>query len=413
MLMAMVVIWNGYGTFTFSQIIASHIVTPLYIALPLIMIAAFTKSAQFPFHEWLADAMAGPTPVSAFLHSSTMVKAGVFVIMILLPLFQSTGMLSIILIIGIISAFIGATNALVETNIKKILAYSTIEDLGLILVALGLNSIPAAITLFIVQGFYKALLFMSAGVMIKANDDEEDSRKLTSIFSYKPLAIATIIAVLSIAGIFPLSGFFAKFGIESAANNFLVYALLLLIEFITSLYIFRWLFIPSKQKKTKNAEYSLSPKSMLIPIYVLAGFVAAATLVYLYSPSYISITGARFSFDMIKVLIETAIAVSGALASLAIYRTRGLDLRGGPAYKALHNSSITNEAYALIAKGFDKISEGIWAFDQALYYTVESGARGTMVLSNGIKNFANGTQSRYTLAFVVGAAVIILILVLL
>ena len=129
MLAAILIIWSTYGTFSFSVILqqAGFHSAAMSAALALIMLAAFTKSAQFPFHEWLPDAMKCLAPVSAFLHSSTMVKAGVFIVAVLLPLFAAYNMLHILLIFGIITAVLGITNALAETNIKRMLAYSTLD----------------------------------------------------------------------------------------------------------------------------------------------------------------------------------------------------------------------------------------------------------------------------------------------
>ena len=125
-----------------------------------------------------------------------MVKAGVFLSVIMLPMFASYNLLNILLVIGIITAIVGATNALAESQIKRILAYSTIEDLGLMFIALGLNAVIAALLLFVVQTFYKALLFMSAGAIMKANNNEGEIDRIRTSSAGKPLLIAILIGVL-------------------------------------------------------------------------------------------------------------------------------------------------------------------------------------------------------------------------
>jgi NADH-quinone oxidoreductase subunit L len=135
-------------------------------------IAIFTKSAQFPFHEWLTDAMEGPTPVSAYLHSSTMVKAGVFAAILLFPPLPGNGMLPIILVFGIITAILSTFGALRELHIKKVIAYSTIQELSIMFIAIGSGALLAAVYFFFVQTFYKALLFFSAGNIMEATGSE-------------------------------------------------------------------------------------------------------------------------------------------------------------------------------------------------------------------------------------------------
>ena len=418
MMMAMLMIWSLYHSFSFATIMSEPIVPAAWLPMLLILIAAFTKSAQFPFHEWLPDAMEGPTPVSAFLHSSTMVKAGVFVVALLLPLFASYHLLSIILIVGIVTAIIGAANALTETRIKRILAYSTIEDLGLMFVALGLNAIVAAMLLFVVQTFYKSLLFMSAGAMMRANNEEEQIDKLHSNTAGKPLLIATVIGVLSIAGVFPLSGFFGKAGIEaSATTNMLVYLVLLVVGFASSVYMFRWLFLPLKKAAASSrdigANFSFIPVQMLIPIYVLAALAVGGSLMYVYVPSYLSGYG-RIApvLAPASVAVETVVVMLGlALAYVVYFRRSGKRLADAHrlVYASLYNGVFVNAFYAGVARLFGTISSAIDTFDYELYRIVRALAAGVLDFAELLRRVESGQVNAYILVFLLGILAIIIV----
>jgi NADH-quinone oxidoreductase subunit L len=422
MFFAIIIIWNSYHTFTFSLLLQqTSLSSPMTLALLLIMFAVFTKSAQFPFHEWLADAMKGPTPVSAFLHSSTMVKAGVFLIAILLPLFLAYHLTYLLVIFGIISAIIGVTNAIAEPQIKRVLAYSTIEDLGLMFVALGLGSILAAIMLFAVQTFYKALLFMSSGAMIRANDGEEEMEKMYNNPSYLKLSIPLVIGVASLAGLYPLSGFFGKAGIIASTNNFFVYGILLVIELASSIYIFRWLFMPIQNKqdvKTKQvmANYKTTPKSMVIPIYILAIMaVVGGFVIYSYLPSYLSQYGVRsFSISILDITLSTLLVVAGILASYKFFylKTNSLTAKDGFIYKLLYNNEVTNKFYSYTASAVLFASNAIDAFDYLLYGLIKEAAHNVSSLGNLIKKIETGDTSTYLIVFLIGMVIIVAIFIL-
>lgn len=421
MFIALLLIWGSFQTFSFAAIMQSAQYQSLRIPLLLIALAVFTKSAQFPFHEWLPDAMEGPTPVSAFLHSSTMVKAGVFLIAVLLPLYSITGMLFLILYFGLISAMVGATNALTEKHIKRILAYSTIEDLGLMFVALGANALIAAMLLFIAQTFYKALLFMSAGAAMKANKEEENIDRIYNFSSHKPLFIATIVGVASIAGIFPLSGFFGKIGIEISAASMQVYVVLLGIELISSIYIFRWLFVPIKNAPEKLAidvkiNYKSTPKSMLLPIYVLAILVIAGSLVYLYVPQYLS----QYSYPTVQIgyqdiAIESTVVAAGFLVAYRTYFKKSgakLESRHRNVYKILYNSILTNEFYINVTKFFYAMAYSIDNFDFGLYKIVKREANTILEYGDVLKRMETGKLNTYIIVFILGLLLLILIFIL-
>ncbi|MGD0728930.1 MAG: proton-conducting transporter membrane subunit [Candidatus Micrarchaeaceae archaeon] len=421
MLIAIIIVWSTFGTFSFQAILLKSAGNSgaMEIALVLIMLAAFTKSAQFPFNEWLADAMKGPTPVSAFLHSSTMVKAGVFLIAVLLPLFIQYNLLYLLLAFGIITTIIGITNALSENNIKRILAYSTMEDLGLMLIALGTGSLVAAMILFVVQTFYKALLFMNSGAMIKANNNEEDITKMYNNASNLKLSIPTVMGVLSLAGLFPLSGFFGKTAIVASANSFLIYYILIAFSFLSSLYIFRWLFVPMKKKNEKRAEtaktgYKLIPRSMQISIYALAVLVCAASIIYFYLPSYLLGKSTVFAITELQIIISTAIvAIALIISYVLFYRKKyvSIDSRN-PVHNIIYNNVLTNRAYSSFAHVFDLISKGIDEYDYTVYELIKQAAHSVVALGNILKKLDDGETSTYLAAFVIGFVIIILFLML-
>lgn len=411
MLSAIVILWNTYGTFSFDSILAAPATNGLYAAALLIIIAVFTKSAQFPFTEWLADAMEGPTPVSAFLHSSTMVKAGVFLAIVLMPIFLKVHLLYIFLIIGAFSAVLGVLNALSENHIKRILAYSTIEDLGLMFVAVGLNAFGAAILLFVVQTFYKALLFMSAGSIIKANNGKENIFKIFGSTNNKLLFVVVIIGVLSLAGIFPLSGFFGKIGIDVSANSIPIYVILALIEFGSSIYIFRWLFIPMRKTTNKSliVRFGKLPKSMLLPPVILAGLVFVGDLIYFYMPNYLGIR--QFSIGLIDPIIESLIVFIGLIIAYIVYRRKHMLGIHNNLKRLMYNSAPINAAYYTIALAFTETGKLFCYFDSLLFRLFDEIGRGTFILGNEIRNIVNGDTNVYVAGMTIGIILLVLFVV--
>lgn len=424
MLAGIVIIAVNVGSFDYSAIL-SNISGPGPLVLPalLILIAAFTKSAQFPFHEWLSDAMEGPTPVSAFLHSSTMVKAGVFLIITLVPLYIQTGLQSLILVVGLLSAIVGASNALTSKHIKKILAYSTIEDLGLMFVAVGLNAIYAGVLFFFVQSFYKALLFMGAGSIMHANGDEEDIFKTYNSTTRKSIFIPIAIGVLSIAGVFPLSGFFGKALIGNAASsNPIVYLVLVLVEIASSTYAFRWLFIPMRHMNFEDEEleppnYKAVPMAMVVPMLVLAVLVFAADAGYFLLPQYlggyIPIVGQ--SVTVTEFLAVNAVALIGFYSAYRIYRKNHrfyLSSTNQGLYTLLYNNVITNRVYDYIGKSTFRLAESLSKLDYTIDRATYSFSDALIKSGYAVKGMVDGQVNTYLLAFVAGFAILVLMFVL-
>lgn len=212
----------------------------------LLFAGAAGKSAQFPLLVWLPDAMEGPTPVSALIHAATMVTAGVFMVARLGPVFQLSPAASwTVAVSGAGTAFLAATAALVQTDLKKVLAYSTVSQLGIMFAAVGVGAYAAGIFHLITHAFFKALLFLGAGSVMHAMDGETDIRRFGGLKSHMPVTAATfVVGFLTISGIFPLSGFFSKDAILSAVfasgtRGQLLWIVLAITSFLTALYTAR------------------------------------------------------------------------------------------------------------------------------------------------------------------------------
>ena len=249
-----------------------------------LFMGAMGKSAQLFLHTWLPDAMEGPTPVSALIHAATMVTAGIFLVARCSPLFElSPSVLSFITIIGASTAFFAATVALVQNDIKRIVAYSTCSQLGFMFVALGSGAYQIAIFHLFTHAFFKALLFLGSGSVIHAVSDEQDIRKMGGLWRLIPITwIVMLIGTLGLTGAPLMSGYYSKDGIIEAAfvsttqgHNFAFY-LLVFSALLTSFYSWRLIFLTfhGKNNISKDifSKIHESPKVMLFPLFVLTFF---------------------------------------------------------------------------------------------------------------------------------------------
>ncbi len=215
----------------------------LSIICLLLFVGAAGKSAQIPLYVWLPDAMEGPTPVSALIHAATMVTAGVYIVARNAVLFSHAPLvLAIIAIVGALTALMAASIAVVQTDIKRVLAYSTISQLGLMFLAAGVGAVSAAVFHLVTHAFFKALLFLGSGVVIHALAGEQDMRRMGGLKRYLPLTFVTmVIGALAIAGAPPLAGFFSKDEIllQAFGRNRALWALGSLTSLLTAFYMFR------------------------------------------------------------------------------------------------------------------------------------------------------------------------------
>ncbi|NPA14014.1 MAG: NADH-quinone oxidoreductase subunit L [Aquificae bacterium] len=278
-LAGLVLLWLVTGTLNIQEInhMAELAAIPLFAAAASALLmfgGAVGKSAQFPLFPWLLDAMEGPTPVSALIHAATMVNAGVFLVGRLFPFYEYSGILYVIMAIGAVSAFIAVLGATVHREIKKIIAFSTMENLGLMFVGLGAGSLAAGLFHLVSHATFKALLFLAAGNVIHFTH-EKDAFKLGGLLKIMPVTAALfLIGILSLSGIPPFSGFYSKEWIvheAKMAGDPIVFAFVLTAAVLTIFYGFRlWFRIftgePTEAAKHAREAYPI----MLIPIGILA-----------------------------------------------------------------------------------------------------------------------------------------------
>jgi NADH-quinone oxidoreductase subunit L len=251
---------------------------PLTVLTMLLFVGAIGKSAQLPLFTWLPDAMAGPTPVSALIHAATMVTAGIYMIArsnILYSMAPFT--MEVVAIVGLATALFAALIALTQNDIKKVLAYSTVSQLGYMFLGLGVGAYTGSFFHVLTHAFFKALLFLGAGSVIHAMSDEQDMRKMGGLKSKLPVTFATmLIGTIAISGIPPFSGFFSKDEIlaHAYAHSTTFYVVGVFTAMLTSFYMFRMMYLTfwGKFRGTHEQEHHLheSPATMTVPLIILA-----------------------------------------------------------------------------------------------------------------------------------------------
>lgn len=280
-MVAMFIIFATFGTLNFSEVLpaAATATTGTLVAIGvLLFVGATGKSAQIPLYVWLPDAMAGPTPVSALIHAATMVTAGVYLMARTSPIFFQIPDIGLLIAwIGGITAFVAAAIACAEVDLKKILAYSTVSQLGYMFIGVGIGDYTAAIFHLLTHGFFKALLFLAAGSVMHAMADQTDIRRMGGLYSKMPITATTsLIGVLAIAGFPLLSGFFSKEEILASAaetrGGELIWILGLIVAALTAFYMTRWfmLIFTGDKRWAANVHPHESPLSMTLPLVLLA-----------------------------------------------------------------------------------------------------------------------------------------------
>jgi len=281
-IVAMLLIWSALGTLNFEAVnaAAEHGALALMAAnviCLLLLLAASGKSAQIPLYVWLPDAMAGPTPVSALIHAATMVTAGIFMVARTHSIWHEAVNVSLLAAwIGGLTAFFAATLAIVQVDLKKILAYSTISQLGYMMMGVGVGAYGAAIFLLLAHAFYKALLFLAAGSVMHATEGELDIRKMGGLRHKMPSTWRTfMIGAAALAGIPPLAGFFAKDSVflGTLQTHIILYILALITAVLTGIYSFRALFVAFHGQPRDKELYDHaheSPSVMTTPLWILA-----------------------------------------------------------------------------------------------------------------------------------------------
>ena len=282
-LIGLMMILNQFQTFNFLSIFQSTLETKpenLDVIILFLLLGAFGKSAQFPLFSWLPDAMEGPTPASALIHAATMVTAGVFMLVRISPILQFSQLGSLTIIsIGLLTALIAAFAAINQKDIKKVLAYSTISQLGFMFIAIGSGAYVAAIFHLVTHAFFKALLFLGAGAVIHEMHHEQNIYKMGGLRKKMPVTAAMMgIGTLAISGIPPLAGFWSKDEILASVFSrggiyYGFWALSLLAAFMTAFYMGRhWLLIFVKEPTFDVENIHEAPKNMTRPLILLGIF---------------------------------------------------------------------------------------------------------------------------------------------
>ncbi len=428
--------------------LSGHLGTLTFACLLLFM-GACGKSAQLPLYVWLPDAMEGPTPVSALIHAATMVTAGVYVVARSHTLFAHapTAML-VVAIVGCATAFFAATIGLVQTDIKRVLAYSTVSQLGYMFLACGVGAFTAGIFHLMTHAFFKALLFLAAGSVIHAIGGEQDTNKMGGLSKKIRWTYGTmLVATLAIAGIPMFAGFFSKDAIlfaafQSETGGRVLYAFGLLTALLTAFYMFRLIFLTFFGKPRydeKKVHVHESPWSMLGPLVVLAvlsvigGWFALPA--FFQGPDYFanflapvfsgreSVEAAGEAAAHQLELILAGVAVAAALTGLVVAHWMYIKKPGRadsvaksmkPVYTTLLNKYYVDELYAAVV-----VRPLVWLSTNVLWKaadmegidgTVNGIAHGAAAIGDGVRHSQSGNTRSYAVWVVVGAIVLLAII---
>jgi NADH-quinone oxidoreductase subunit L len=421
----------------------------LTFACICLFVGAMGKSAQVPLHVWLPDSMEGPTPISALIHAATMVTAGIFMVARMSPLFELTQTaLSVVLVIGAITAFFTGLLGIVQQDIKRVIAYSTLSQLGYMTVALGASAYAAGIFHLMTHAFFKALLFLAAGSVIIAMHHEQDIRKMGGLRKYLPITYWTsVIGTLALIGFPGFSGFFSKDALIEAVHasttpgHTLAYWAVVSGVFITSLYSFRLLFVVfhGKERMDHHSQehlhetpwvvtgplIALAIPSILIGWFtigpVLFGDYFGGAIFNLEGQNPLAIVGEEFHGPAAFVThgfsgLAVYLAAAGALVAWFLYLKRpDIPARLLTTFGALH-TVLMNKYYFdwfnenVIARGTRALGFGFWKVgDQALIdgLLVNGSAKAVGALAVLTRGLQSGYLYHYAFAMIVGLAALV------
>jgi NADH-quinone oxidoreductase subunit L len=434
-------LWTALGTVSYTEVFKSAgtlaPATATGIALLLFM-GACGKSAQLPLHTWLPDAMEGPTPVSALIHAATMVTAGVYMVARSRVVFeQSPVALDVVAWVGVATALFAATVGLIQTDIKRVLAYSTVSQLGYMFAAVGLGAYAAGIFHLVTHAFFKALLFLGAGSVIHGMHGEQDLRKMGGL---APRMLTTTLTMtiggIGLAGVpWITAGFFSKEEILAAAyggHRYVIFTLLLFGAFLTAFYTFRLLFLAffTGPRMTKDVARHVheSPAVMTVPLVLLAlltlvtgwvvgipsGSAGVMPFAQFLAPVFPLHEGGHHG-GAILLLLSFLVVTAGFVIALSLYMLRPVDAAaiGQPRspvhafllnawyFDWLYDRAIVRPLYALSvfsarvvdAAGIDGIVNGI--------------GRGVIDWSAGLRRLQSGYIVNYALTMLAGAVIVV------
>ena len=430
-LIGIFILGHTFGTLDFLEIktlLGKDVISPslLSIAALCLFIGACGKSAQLPLATWLPDAMAGPTPVSALIHAATMVTAGIFMITRMNFLFDLTpDIQNVIAIVGAITAIVAASIGLVQNDIKKVLAYSTVSQLGLMFLALGLGAYEVAVFHVITHAFFKACLFLGSGSVIHALHGEQDMINMGGLRKVMPITFWTMmISTLAISGIFPFSGFWSKDEILMTAfhANIPLWIIGSIASIMTAFYMFRLMYLTffNDFRGTEEQKHHLheSPALITIPLVILATLAAIGGAISLPGNSLLN----HYLAPLFKkheahhldgqAYMLMAIATVGALIGIGIAYSKYLKKKEIPVadsevqgiHKILSNKYYLDEMYmASIVKPIYMISSFAKKYVEKFISKAVIGLGGaTYALSIKGKKIQNGNIGVYLFAFIFG-----------
>ena len=432
LLIGILLIWREVGSFSmtaaFEAVHTGVISQGMATVVALLLFAgAAGKSAQFPLHVWLPDAMEGPTPVSALIHAATMVAAGVYLVARVYPIFEASGdALLVVAIIGLITSLGASTIALMSTDLKRILAYSTISHLGLMMLSLGAFGYTAAIFHLITHGFSKALLFLGAGSVMHSTE-ELDIRKMGGLRKVMPLtALLFSIGALSLGGIPILAGFWSKDEILVAVNDHLppvFIVLTLLTAFLSALYMARAMFaVFFGELRPEHEHVHDAPPTMAITMFALGILALGFGLVSLNWPGPYDGIGTflffeepeAFHFTVWLGVLSTVLAVVAFVLGYLIYAKKSISMES--MYRRLsllvglvENKYYIDELYQLVV---DRIvltlAAAVGFFDRAVVNDVGVNGPAKTVRRVGValRLHVTGLVYRYALAMTLGTVVL-------
>ena len=441
-LLAVLLIWGKTGTFDIHEInelalggaLSAAVLTGFTLGL---LSGAIGKSAQFPLHIWLPDAMEGPTPVSALIHAATMVVAGVYLIARMFPSFEAAPaeILDLVAYIGGFTALLAAVLGLVQTDIKRVLAYSTISQIGYMVLALGVFGYVAAIFHLFTHAFFKALLFLGAGSVNHATHSF-DMRRMGGLRSYMPITYVTfVIGALSLAGVFPLAGFWSKDEILLDAWNHdrLLFVIGVFVAFMTALYMFRAIFLTfwgeyrgGEEPEAGHGYHSTvpreSPPSMAFPLLILAVPAVLAGLFALGGGFTQLIEGSlpaelrhgkpQIEGIVVAASLVAALAGIGVAAAVYVYRkpaSEDVAARLGPLPGVVEQKyyldflAETVVVRWILNAGLQRIAE---LFDRYIVDAIANGiGTGTRLAGDALRRSEAGYVQAYTSLFFIGVVI--------
>jgi NADH-quinone oxidoreductase subunit L len=440
-LLGIFLIFWTFGSVDFREVFAlaakypagAGIITAITLCL---FLGAIGKSAQLPLYTWLPDAMEGPTPVSALIHAATMVTAGVYMVARCSALYSlSPVSMTVVAVVGLATAIFAATIGMAQFDIKRVLAYSTVSQLGYMFMACGVGAYISGIFHLMTHAFFKALLFLGSGSVIHGLHGEQDMRKMGNLKKYMPITYKTfLLATLAIAGIFPFAGFFSKDEIlffSLVDGHILYWGIATAAAFITAFYMFRAVFMTfhGESRVDPHVHPHESPPVITVPLMILAGLSVVGGFVGFpiiegankfreflapaITPAHAEVHHA-VSFEVGMMLFSMLVAIAGIYTAYRCYLLKPelptlIAEKFSTAYDLIYNKYYVDEIYdAAIVEPIKEGSDFLWhGVDEKVVDGAVNGSAGVIAwLSDHLRKLETGFVQNYALAVLLGAVLI-------